>query len=607
MQLLIKVSDYVVKRLVDFGVRDVFMISGGGAMHLNDSFGNSPNINYICNHHEQASAIAAEGYARVSGGLAVVIVTTGPGGTNTLTGVMGQWTDSVPVLYISGQVKQETVVSSYKIDNLRQLGDQEVNIVDIVKPITKFAEIVRKPGDIVPLLEKAIHTATEGRPGPVWLDIPLDIQGSFIQTDNVSELGEVTLEPFSNLEKVKDNIDEIIRTLSKANRPLIVAGHGIRIGKAENELWQVVDLLKIPIVSTFNGIDIVPTEHHSYVGKIGTIGTRSGNFALQNADVILFLGTRNNIRQISYSWEFTARESTKIVVDIDKAELKKPTFVPDLAVQSDVKKFLKALIQGIESLYLPEWEDWLAWCKEKMSKYPVVIPSYKELETTVHPYHFIEVLTNILPENSIIVSANATPSIALFQAGNIKKGQRVIYNSGCASMGYDLPASIGACFANEKNSVICLAGEGSIQMNIQELQTIKHYHLPIKIFVLNNDQYISIKQTQNNLFSGRYAAVDKDHGVSFPNMVQIANAYGIKALSIDSHEGLHSKLQDILSEKGPMLINVSLCKDYVFMPKLASEKKDDGRIVSKPLEDMFPFLEREEFRKNMIIDTIDEV
>ena len=598
---MIKVSDYIVKRLAEYGVKHIFMITGGGAMHLNDSVGKCKDIEYICNHHEQASAIGAEGYARSSGKLAVVVVTSGPGGTNTLTGVIGQWLDSVPVLYISGQVKQETTIESCREIGLRQLGDQEINIIDIVRPVTKFAAFVKKPQDIRRLLEKSLYIATHGRPGPVWLDIPLDVQGAMMDENTLSVYDKREDEIAVDKEKLRQNISLVIELLKKSERPVFLAGQGIRISGVQQLFLDMVEKTGIPVVSSFCGFDLIPTDHPLFMGRIGTVGSRSGNFTLQNADVLISVGSRNNIRQISYNWNSYARAAKKVIVDIDAAELKKPTIQPDIAIHSDAGVFLRELGLQLQETRLPRWKSWQEWCRERKAKYSPVLPEQRQSAELVNPYYFIEVLTGLLPDDAIVVAGNGTACVVLFQAGKVKSGQRMFWNSGCASMGYDLPAAIGACFANGRKSVICLAGDGSLQMNIQELQTVAHNKLPVKLFVLSNNGYISIRQTQDAFFESRYVGCDSRSGVSFADITKIATAYGLPTAVIEGHQNMKETITAVLQDEGPLVCDVQLSSDYKFEPKLSSERKPDGRIVSKALEDMYPFLERGEFRSNMLI------
>lgn len=592
---MIRVADYIINRLAKQGVTDIFMISGGGAIFLDDAIGKNKQISYLCNQHEQACSIAAEGYAKSTGKLAVVCVTTGPGGTNTITGVIGQWLDSVPVLYLSGQVKHKTTIDSCKDIGLRQLGDQEINIIDIVKPITKYAKMITEPESIKQELEQAIQIALEGRPGPVWLDIPINIQSALIEEDGGEVKADITNEAAF---LVGTKIQEIVELIHAAKRPILVAGHGIRIAQGIGVLERFLALSTMPVLSTFNGFDLIPTAHKQFIGRIGTIGDRAGNIALQNADVVLCIGSRNNIRQIGYNWKEFAPKAKKIVVDIDAAELNKPTLKPDISVQADAKVFLEEMTQALSKIEIPDWSDWMNWCREKKMKYPVVLQTYKNQNEPINPYYFVQELSRQLEKGEIVVTGNGTASVCYFQAGIVKPRQRVIWNSGCAAMGYDLPAAIGAAVAYPNKRIICLAGDGSLQMNIQELETLKYYNLPVKLFILNNEGYISIKQTQNNLFEGFKVGCDPKHGVGIPNFIKIAEAYGLKTTVIE-HINDFAQIEAILAYKGPIVCEVKLATDYIFAPKSASEKLSDGTIISKPLEDMYPFLEREECLTNI--------
>lgn len=589
---MIKVTDYIAKRLKEHGVEHFFMVSGGGAMHLNDSLGHA--IPYTANHHEQACAIAAEGYARVNQKMAVVNVTTGPGGLNTLNGVMGQWTDSVPVLYLSGQVKYTTTMDSCKEIPLRQLGDQEVDIISVVKPLTKYAEMVRNPREIKYHLDRAIYVATHGRMGPVWLDIPMNVQGAMIDEKDLIE--------FTAPEKQKicdTKIDTVVRALKAAKRPLVVAGHGIRLSNQIDNFSKLIDAMNIPVVTTFNGFDLMDTGHPLFAGRIGTVGQRSGNFVLQNADVILFLGTRNNIRQASYNWENFASDATKIVVDIDKAELDKPTVRPDIAINADLRDFIPGLLKVAGNYAEP---DWAKYCHDIKQKYSFEnSPEYtQKKDEPINVYHFVHELTSIMPNNAIMVAANGSACVCAHQVGIVKSGQRQFWNSGDASMGYDLPAAIGAAYQANGKPVVCLAGDGSIMMNLQELETISYNKLPIKIFVINNNGYSSIRQTQRNFFDGRMTGSGIDSGVGIPKFAKIASAFDIPTISISKPSELKSGIEKALATKGPVLTEVFTEQEYAFLPKLSARKLPDGSMVSPSLEDMFPFVDRAEYAKNMI-------
>lgn len=599
-----RVADYIFKYLADYGIKHVFLVVGGSAMHLNDALKKERRIKYVCTLHEQAAAIAAEGYARTSGELAVVNVTSGPGGTNTLTGVIGQWLDSVPVLYISGQVKFETCISSCPSLGLRQLGDQEINIVDIVSPVTKYAIMLTVPKDVRKELEKAIHIAMTGRPGPVWLDIPLDVQGALVDEELLEPFGEFEEPSWLVGAELERKCLKVINALKNAERPVFVAGHGIRIANAKKAFLYLAEKLGIPIVSTFNGFDLIPTEHPLFVGRIGTLGSRAGNFALQNSDLVICVGTRNNVRQVSYNWETFARNAKKIIIDIDDAELHKKTVKGDLLIHSDAKFFITKLLKKIPDGFKVD-KTWLEWCQIRKKKYPVVLDEYKiPNKHSVHPYSFIEELTTALDDDAIVVAGNGTACVVLFQAGIVKAGQRIFWNSGCASMGYGLPASIGAALAANQD-VICITGDGSIQMNLQELQTIEHYNLPVKIFILNNQGYRSIELTQTEFFNRNFIGCNKESGVSFPDNSKLANSYDLKYYRINSTAEMRQVIDSVLSYKGAVICEVILNKDYIFAPKLSSKKKPDGRMVSKPLEDLYPFLERDEFYSNMVVNNIE--
>lgn len=594
---MIRVADAIFRYLADYGVRHVFLVTGGGAMHLNDALKKEGRIKYICMHHEQAAAIAAEGYARTSGKLAVVSVTSGPGGTNALTGVYGQWTDSVPVLYLSGQVKFETTISSCPDLGLRQFGDQELNIVDVVRPITKYAKMVTDPLAVLAELEKAIAIATSGRPGPVWLDVPLNVQGALIPglyTNN--EVGSAICTASDEL------VSEVVDELKRAKRPLMVAGHGIRISGGQKEFLELVRMLDIPVVTTFNGFDIIPSTFPQFVGRIGTLGSRAGNFALQNADLVMFVGTRNNIRQVSYNWPSFASRAKKIIVDIDSAELHKKTVQGDILVHSDARVFLVKLLRAVPEDFRVN-ADWLDWCVERWEKYPVVLDEYRESRRGhVHPYHFMEALTDALNRKAIMVAGDGSACVVLFQAGSVKSGQRIFWNSGCAAMGYDLSASIGAAVVSGRD-VVCLAGDGSLQLNLQELQTVKHHHLPIKLFVLNNQGYHSIRMTQTAYFERDFIGCDAESGVSFPDMQKVADLYDLRFFRIADAQSMRETISDVLAYRGAALCEVMLPPDYQIVPKLSSVREPDGRMVSKPLEDLSPLLPREEFEENMAIST----
>lgn len=574
-------------------------------MHLNDSIGKEQKIQYICNHHEQACAMAAEGYARLSGRLGVVCVTTGPGGTNAITGTIGQWLDSIPALYISGQVRYDMTTLSTGL-SLRQLGDQEINIVDVVRPITKYAVMVTEPQSIRLHLEKALHLAISGRPGPVWLDIPLNVQATIIDEKRLDRYN-----PSHDDQMVFDH-HEMERTVSLvldkiriSERPVILAGAGIRIGGAHDIFHQVIEKLGVPILTAWDSIDLMPDEHHLYFGRPSTLGQRGANFIFQNADLLLSLGCRLNTRQIGFHFESVARKAFKIILDIDPVELQKPTIKADLPIPCSIQFFLNVMNNQLKNKKIHPKKSWLFWCKERKERYPVVLTEYHDNKNHVNPYVFCDTLSEYLDERDVIVSSNGSACVIPIQSMRLKKGQRHIVNSGCAAMGYGLPSAIGVCFANGKRRVICLEGDGSIQLNIQELQTVVYHQLPLKIFVFNNNGYLSIRTTQNNFFNGHMVGEGPKSGVTFPDMARIAEAYGIKAFRISTQKELAEKIKIVLEFSGPVLCDVLIQPDQLFVPKVASKRLPDGRMVSKPLEDMYPFLDREEFLSNMIIPPCD--
>jgi acetolactate synthase I/II/III large subunit len=599
---MVKVSDYIFNRLSkDFGVRHVFLISGGGNMHLLDSVGRNSEINYISTHHEQAAAIAAECYARLFGKFGVCLVTTGPGATNAITGVLGAWLDSIPVLYISGQVKREV----QKSGQLRQLGDQEADIVAMVKPITKYAVMVTNPKDVRYHLEKAVHLAISGRPGPVWLDIPLDIQGALVEEQELAEFNVQEEMPEIKKDFAKQ-AKEVLEKIRGSKRPVLLAGNGIRLAGAQKEFLALAEELKIPVLTSMAGVDLIPSDHEYYFGRLGSVGQRATNFIVQNSDVFFSLGARMNLRVVTFNWKTFAREAFKIMVDIDLEELNKKTVSPDLAIVADAKEFILELGRQLKNHPLEKKPEWLKYCRAMKEKYPVITPDQRQGSVYIHSHVFVEKLSEMLPNESVVVMGDGLACEAPYHAFKIKDGQRLILNSGCAAMGYDLPASIGACFAHGNKPVICLTGDGSIMLNLQELQTIAHHKLPIKIFLFENGGYLSIRRTQDNLFKGFHVGSDSDSGVSCPDFIKIAKAFGLSSYEMHTHAEMEPVIKEVLAGPGPALCVVHMDPEEKLIPKLASKLNPDGSMVSPPLEDMFPFLEREEFKNNMIIKPLKE-
>jgi acetolactate synthase-1/2/3 large subunit len=637
-----RVADYIARGIARLGVQHVFMVTGGGAMHLNDALGRRDDLTLVFQHHEQACAIAAEGYARITGGVGVACVTTGPGGTNAITGVLGQWHDSIPALFVSGQVRRDTTVASTDLP-LRQLGDQEADIVRLVAPIAKYAVSIVEPSTVRFHFEKAVWLATHGRPGPVWLDVPVDVQASEVTPERLpgfdpnelagdpgedpgvaiagsGESGSLRSWPgvqqaaqapgaFSgrfDRDAAGEAARQVMERLRIAERPAILAGSAVRTGHCYESFLTTADLLGAPVCTAWNAADLLWHDHPLFAGRPGSVGDRAGNFALQNADVVLVLGCRLNVRQVGYEFPAFAHAAYRIVVDVDEAELSKPTIYPDLAVHADVGFFIEELRRMAELDPPAPHAGWVEWCRERRRRYPVVLPEYRRQDRPVNPYAFVERLGARLDEGDVIVCANGSACVVTIQALAMKRGQRLLVNSGTAGMGYDLPAAIGAAHARQtaclpRRRVVCLAGDGSVQMNIQELQTISQHRLPVKVFVFNNAGYASIRQTQDNLFGGHRVGEGPGSGLTFPDMVAVAEAYGIEANRVDRHDELDDAIGATLAGEGPALLDIVMDPGQSFVPKVAAERLPDGRLISKPLEDMTPLLDREEFADNMIV------
>ncbi len=607
----IRLADYVADFLVSKGVTDVFSVVGGGAMHLNDALGHHEKLKVTYNHHEQACAIAAEAYARLDNKIAAVCVTTGPGGTNALTGVLGGWLDSIPMFVVSGQVRYDTTARyalQFTETPLRAMGDQEYDIVKSVTPMTKYAVMIEEPSRIRYELEKAWHLATTGRPGPVWVDIPVNFQGSFIETDELEgyspEEDDALLPP-----PVSDTVvEEIIEKIKKAKRPVFHAGYGIRLSGGFEAFEKVMEKLNIPVVTYWNAIDLIETDHPLYCGRAGNMGDRPGNWAIQNADLILAIGTRISIRQVGYNWKTWARSADVIMVDIDKAELKKPTLHVEYPVWADAKDFLEKMDSKLEGKVFSGTE-WLDACRSWKENYPVVREDQKdESGDTANVYAFVDYLSRSLPENSLTAVSNGACCVVGHQAYHIQKGSRFANNSAVASMGYGLPAAIGTCIGGNRKETICLEGDGSIMMNLQELQTILTNRLPIKIFLVNNSGYHSIRITQTNLFSNHCkVGIGEESGdLSFPEFEKIASAFGYPYFAAHNNKEMKDAVNKALKTPGPVFCEIFTDTKQVWEPKSSTKRLPDGTLVSPPLEDLAPFLPREELKKIMFVPLIDE-
>lgn len=599
----IKLSKYIANFMVNNGIKDVFTVTGGGAMHLNDAFGHQKGLRSTYNHHEQACAIAAEGYARISNQIALVCVTSGPGGTNAITGVLGGWLDSIPMFIISGQVKRETTLWSTDLP-LRQLGDQEYNIIDSVKPMTKYSVMVSDPYSIRYHLEKALYLAKNGRPGPVWLDIPLDIQAAIIETDDLNGFDSTESDLIENPKYNENLTPAILEKIKEAKRPVILAGTGIRLAEAYPEFIECVEKLNIPVVTAWNNHDLLWNDHPCFCGKPGTVGTRGGNFVVQNCDLLITLGCRMNIRIISYNKLCFAKNAYKIMVDIDENELKKPTIKIDMPIHANVKDVLRSIIASDYNANIEKHKKWLAWCRNIDAKYPAAMPEFYE-GPQMNPYAFLTEAFKAFEKDEKIVCGNGSACVMTFQVANTKKGQRLFTNSGCAAMGYGFPAALGVCVQQEGRRVVCIDGDGSFQMNIQELQTVVYNKLNIKIIYLNNNGYHSIRQTQTNIFKGQpMVGVCDGNGLSFPDAEKIAVAYGIPFIRITDIKTARKQISEMLKTEGPVLCEAVVDPSQNFEPKLSSKVLDDGRIISSEIDDMFPFLPKEEYQQNKNIELI---
>ena len=611
----IRLADYIANFLVDRGVTNVFSVVGGGAMHLNDAFGHHEKLKVTYNHHEQACAIAAEAYARLDNRIAAVCVTTGPGGTNALTGVVGGWLDSIPMFIISGQVRYDTTARFALKESgavVRAMGDQEYDIVKSVEPMTKYAVMIEDPKKIRYVMKKAWHLATTGRPGPVWIDVPVNFQGAYIEPDELESYDPTEDDAKLPPAVSEDIIKLILAKIKNAKRPVFHAGYGIRLSGGYTAFRSVLEKLNIPVVTYWNAVDLIEDDHPLYCGRAGNMGDRPGNFAIQNADLILAVGTRISIRQVGYNWKTWARAAEVIMVDIDQGELKKPTLHVDMPIWADAKNFLEILDKVIdEADDKPVFNkpDWLATCQAWKHNYPVVLPRHwDENGKTANVYAFVRYLSSRLPENSLTAVSNGACCVVGNQAYVIQRGSRMANNSAVASMGYGLPAAIGTCIGGGRRETICLEGDGSIMMNLQELQTILTNHLPIKIFLINNSGYHSIRITQTNLF-GHHTKVGigpESGDISFPEFKKIAEAFGYRYFSAHSNAEMKQVVDTVLKLDGPVFTEIFTGIEQVWEPKSSTKRLADGRLVSPPLEDLAPFLPREELKKNMFIPLMDE-
>ncbi len=603
MQTRTKLSDYVFKFVADLGVRHVFTLVGGGSMHLVDSLGKCDGIEYVCNLHEQAAAIAAEAYGQYTSNLGVALVTTGPGGTNAVTGVAGAWLESTPCLFISGQVKRADLAGDRGV---RQMGSQEIGIVAIVASITKYAVTVVDPATIRYHLEKAVYLARSGRPGPVWIDIPLDVQAATIDPAELKGFDPEELSRTVDDGTLDGQVLRTIELLNKADRPVILAGAGIRLAGAMAAFRKLLEALGIPVLTTWKGIDLVPESHPLFAGRPGAVASRGANFAQQNADWIATIGARLDFGQTGYNHANFARAARKVMVNVDPSEIRKMGTPIDVPVCADAGTFIDAFLRHIGKVLPRDRSAWLRQCAEWKARYPVVLPEYWEQASPVNPYVLIDVLSDELTGDDVVVpgSSGATGSEIFMQTFRVKEGQRIFNTSGLGAMGFGLPATIGACIASGRKRTVCVNGDGGFQLNIQELETIRRLGLPIKFFVINNNGYGSMRTTQHNYFGGHIVGSDPTGAMTLPDIVKVATAYGLATARITGHEGIRQQVREVLDAPGPIICEVMARPDLPTAPRMSSAARADGSMVSKPLEDLWPFLDREEFASNMLIPAL---
>lgn len=595
-----KLSDYVVNFLSEnLGIKHIFMIVGGANAHLIDSVAKHKDIKYVCAIHEQAAAMAVEGYAKISSGMGAALVTSGPGGTNAITGVAGAWADSLPCIFISGQVVLKDTTDGKTI---RQRGVQQINIVDLVKPVTKYAVMLEKADEIRYHLEKAAYLAKNGRPGPVWIDIPTDMQHAEIDPEKIRSFSPEEIEK-PQIDNLGEIIPKIMPLLREAKRPVFIVGHGVRLARAEKEFIEVTEKLGFPVVAAWNGADLIAHNHPLNIGRAGVIGQRAANFAVATCDLILAVGSRMDTRQVGNNSKEYAKKAKKIVVDIDRHELEKGLIDIDFPIKSDAKQFLQALLQKFneEKFEGQNLDWWVAQCHDWHKKYPVVLPEYYKEKKYVNSYVFMDALSDELEKNDIIITECASSMTVSMQAFKIKEGQRIFTSTGMASMGYGFCGTIGGWFASKNlDRIIGIYGDGGFQMNIQELQTVVYHQIPIKIFLLNNRCYLTIKNTQKAFYDGKISASDYDSGYSAPDFVKIANAYGIETEIIYNHENMRGKIRSVINRPGPILCEVRNDPEQELIP-LSMYKKVGDKYFGGSLENMYPYMPEDEVKKILSI------
>jgi acetolactate synthase-1/2/3 large subunit len=593
---MIQLSDYVTRFLVEHGISDIFLVSGGGIMFLVDSVGRQKGLRYIANHHEQACAIAAEAHSRVTGKPSAILVTTGPGSANALSGLFGAWVDSVPVIVLSGQVRRQVMMDATK---WRQLGPQEIDIVSMARPITKYATTILDPERVRFEMEKALHIATSGRPGPVWLDFPLDVQSAMLAEDRLQGFSPASSQPETAPQQIEDHVREVLDLIQSSRRPVLIVGNGIHHARAEGLLRDAVELLKIPAIATYGGIDLLEETHPSCLGRFGPGGTRRANFALQNADLLVAVGASLSLTSIGFNTAGFAPRAKKVMINIDANEMRKPNLTPDVAVESDAATFLGELIrQATQWPYRPP-QRWLDACAAWKARYPSLMPEFFDDRDHVNSYVFVDRLSEALAEGAVLVTGISLDAASVYQAFRVKRGQRVIVSINSGAMGWDLPAAVGACVGNGRQPTVLVSGDGCFQFNIQELLTVKSYRLPLKVFLLNNAGYESIRSTQTNYFEGRLVGSDPASGIQNPDFGKLAEAYGLHYGYARNNADIDQAIGEALAADGPALVELNVSPTQPRMPKTMSFRREDGTLETRPLEDMFPFLPREEIDANM--------
>ncbi|WP_417535383.1 thiamine pyrophosphate-binding protein [Methylophaga sp.] len=593
-----RVADYIFARVADLGVKEVFLLPGGGAMHLVDALGQNPDITFIPTHHEQAAAIAAEAYSRVNETLGVALVTTGPGATNALTAVAGAWIESVPLLIISGQVKRADMKDD---SGVRQMGPQEVDIVSMVKPITKYAITVDEPENIGLYLDKALHEAMTGRKGPVWLDVPLDVQASLIEPEELAR-------DESNTDNESDcalELDEVIQLIQQAERPIILAGHGIRLSGAADAFKQLYEKTGIPVLTTWNSLDLIPYEHSLCAGRPGSVALRPANFAAQNCDLLISIGARLDNVVTAHNPQNFAQYADKVIVDIDASELKKHQLPKARLIQANAKTFIEQLNTELPQ-HKADYSAWITKIADWKQRYPRCDGEKFPEHGEISHYHFIDRLSTLTKANELIITGSSGLAVEVFYSTFVNKtGQRIFLTSGLGSMGYGLPAAIGGCLASGKKPVVSVEGDGSLQLNLQELSTLKSLNLPIRLFIMNNNGYASIRNTQRNYFDERYVATGQEAGLLIPDLVKLAEAIGLEAIRINDASELDEKIQYVLNHPGPILCDITIIKDEALWPKVSAIPQANGSMISMPLEDMTPLLSLEKLKQEMLVSLAD--